>query len=232
MDMAYDGIFIKAQINEIKKQVLNEHIARINETSNKEVDIFIRKNGKNLILTLSANPNFPHILLSNTDSEKFLNPPAFCMLLRKYLQGGLIKDIKQIGGKVKTDFDASNYLERIVDIEIENINDFGEKKVYHLLIEIMGKYSNIIITDNDYIILDVRRDDEYAEGHIPGAINVANEDISDTEPSELPDKTQTIYVYCRSGNRSKQASEKLAALGYENIIEFGGIMDWTGDIEN
>ena len=85
--------------------------------------------------------------------------------------------------------------------------------------------------DSSYIILDVRRADEFAEGHIPGAINVANESIGATAPSELPDKEQTIYVYCRSGNRSKQAAEKLAALGYTNMIEFGKIIDWTGDVE-
>lgn len=83
----------------------------------------------------------------------------------------------------------------------------------------------------EYIILDVRRADEFAEGHIPGAINVANENIGDEEIAELPDKNQTIYVYCRSGNRSKQAAEKLVNLGYKNIIEFGGIIDWKGDIE-
>lgn len=82
-----------------------------------------------------------------------------------------------------------------------------------------------------YIILDVRRADEFAEGHIPGAINVANESIGTEAPVELPDKNQTIYVYCRSGNRSKQASEKLTAMGYTNIIEFGGIMSWTGEVE-
>ena len=89
----------------------------------------------------------------------------------------------------------------------------------------------IFETPGDYIILDVRRADEYAGGHIPGAINVANESINDTCPEELPDLNQTIYVYCRSGNRSKQASEKLVSLGYTNIIEFGGILDWTGEIE-
>ena len=83
----------------------------------------------------------------------------------------------------------------------------------------------------DYIILDVRRADEYAEGHIPGAINVANEDIGDEMPSELPNLDQVIYVYCRSGRRSKEASSKLAALGYTNIYEFGGILDWDGEIE-
>ncbi len=83
--------------------------------------------------------------------------------------------------------------------------------------------------DNSYIILDVRRADEFAQGHIPGAINVANESIGAEAPVELPDKNQLIYVYCRSGNRSKQAAEKLVALGYTNIVEFGGIIDWTGE---
>lgn len=95
----------------------------------------------------------------------------------------------------------------------------------------MDEAKDIFMTEGDYIILDVRRADEFAEGHIPGAINVANEDILNTEPTELPDKEQVIYVYCRSGNRSKQAAAKLAAMGYSNIIEFGGIMDWTGEIE-
>ena len=84
--------------------------------------------------------------------------------------------------------------------------------------------------DKDYIILDVRRPDEYAEKHIPGAINVPNEAIGNEEIPELPDKSQLIMVYCRSGNRSKQASEKLVALGYTNIVEFGGINSWTGDV--
>lgn len=85
--------------------------------------------------------------------------------------------------------------------------------------------------DGSYIILDVRRPDEFAAGHIPGAINVANESIGAVAPSELPDSNQLIYVYCRSGNRSRQAAEKLAALGYTNIVECGGILDWTGEIE-
>ena len=79
-----------------------------------------------------------------------------------------------------------------------------------------------------YIILDVRTPEEFAEKHIPGAINVANETIGTDEIPELPDKDQLILVYCRSGNRSKQASEKLVALGYTNIVEFGGINDWPG----
>ena len=84
--------------------------------------------------------------------------------------------------------------------------------------------------ESEYIILDVRRPDEFAAGHIPNAINVANEIISTAEIPELPDKDQLIMVYCRSGRRSKEASEKLVQLGYTNIVEFGGILDWTGEI--
>ena len=90
----------------------------------------------------------------------------------------------------------------------------------------------IMATEENYIILDVRTTEEFAEKHIPNAINIPNETIGSEELAELPDKNQLILVYCRSGNRSKQASEKLAALGYTNIYEFGGINNWTGELEN
>ena len=83
--------------------------------------------------------------------------------------------------------------------------------------------------ESGYIILDVRTAEEYSEKHIPGAINIPNETIGTEDIPELPDKEQLILVYCRSGNRSKQASEKLVKLGYTNIVEFGGINDWTGE---
>lgn len=84
-------------------------------------------------------------------------------------------------------------------------------------------------TEENYIILDVRTQEEFEEKHIPDAVCIPNETIGSDEIAELPDKDQLILVYCRSGNRSKQAAEKLAALGYTNIVEFGGIIDWTGE---
>jgi len=81
-----------------------------------------------------------------------------------------------------------------------------------------------------YVIVDVRRADEFASGHIPGAINIPNESIGETRPVELPNLDQLIMVYCRSGRRSKQAAGKLAALGYANIVEFGGINTWPGEV--
>ena len=83
--------------------------------------------------------------------------------------------------------------------------------------------------ETGYLLLDVRTAQEYGEKHIPGAINVANESIGTEDIPELPDKDQLILVYCRSGNRSKQASEKLVKLGYTNIVEIGGINSWPGE---
>ncbi len=83
--------------------------------------------------------------------------------------------------------------------------------------------------ESGYIILDVRTPEEFAEKHIPNAINVPNETIGTDEISALPDKDQMIMVYCRSGRRSKEAAEKLVKLGYTNIVEFGGIIDWKGE---
>ena len=88
--------------------------------------------------------------------------------------------------------------------------------------EMMGR-------DDGHVIVDVRRQDEYDAGHIPGAILIPNESIGCDSPEALPDYDQIILVYCRSGNRSRQAAEKLAAMGYTNIYEFGGINTWTGE---
>ena len=92
----------------------------------------------------------------------------------------------------------------------------------------MEEAEEMMKTEENYIILDVRTYEEYEEGHIPGAICIPNETIGSQEITQLKDKTQLIMVYCRSGNRSKQASQKLCELGYSNIVEFGGIIDWKG----
>lgn len=95
----------------------------------------------------------------------------------------------------------------------------------------MKEAKEIMVTENNYVILDVRTQEEYGDGHIPGAICIPNETIGTDEIVKLPDKDQLILVYCRSGNRSKQAAQKLVQLGYTNVVEFGGIRDWDGEIE-
>ena len=84
--------------------------------------------------------------------------------------------------------------------------------------------------DGTQIIVDVRTQEEYDSGHIPCAVCIPNESIGTEHPEELPDLDQVILVYCRSGNRSKQAAQKLFDMGYINVYEFGGINDWTGEV--
>ena len=103
----------------------------------------------------------------------------------------------------------------------------GDKKTYRQVSP--EEAAAMMEEETDYIILDVRTQEEYETAHIPGAICIPNETIGTEDIPELPDKDQLILVYCRSGNRSKQASEKLAKQGYTNIVEFGGINSWTGE---
>ena len=89
----------------------------------------------------------------------------------------------------------------------------------------------IMDIEEDYIILDVRTQEEYDQGHIPGAIVISHEEIAGKAEEVLTDKDQLILVYCRSGRRSKIAAEALVELGYTNIKEFGGIIDWPYEVE-
>lgn len=95
----------------------------------------------------------------------------------------------------------------------------------------MNDIEKIMNENENYIILDVRTIEEYNDGHIPNAICIPNETIDENVVNKLPNKEQLILIYCRSGNRSKQATIKLKDLGYLNLIEFGGIIDWPGEIE-
>ncbi len=95
----------------------------------------------------------------------------------------------------------------------------------------MEEAQEMMEKEKNYILLDVRTEEEFVQGHIPGAINIPNERISMQKLSELPDEEQLIMVYCRSGVRSKQAAQKLVKAGYHNITEFGGILDWPGETD-
>ena len=89
----------------------------------------------------------------------------------------------------------------------------------------------IMDSEEGYIILDARTQEEYDQGHIPGAIVISHEEIAEKAEEVLTDKDQLILVYCRSGRRSKIAAEALVELGYTNIKEFGGIIDWPYEVE-
>ena len=94
----------------------------------------------------------------------------------------------------------------------------------------MDEAKTLMEKEEGYILLDVRAKGEYESGYIPGAINIPLSDIDEKIISFLPDKSQMILVYCRSGNRSREASDKLSKLGYSNVLEIGGINAWKGEI--
>lgn len=99
-----------------------------------------------------------------------------------------------------------------------------KESAYH---KITAEEAKAMMDEGGVTVVDVRRADEYAAGHIPGSILVPVEGIRDTPPKELPDKDAVLLVHCRTGVRSKQASDRLAEMGYKNVYDFGGITDWT-----
>ena len=104
----------------------------------------------------------------------------------------------------------------------------GKSSTYEQITAEQAK--TIMDTEKDYAIIDARTEEEFAEGHIENAILIPEYEIANRAEKELPDKEQLILVYCRSGRRSKIASEELVKLGYINVKEFGGIIDWPYDI--
>ena len=106
--------------------------------------------------------------------------------------------------------------------------DGGNNATYEQITPQQAK--EIMDTEQEYIIIDARTEEEFAEGHIENAILIPEYEIAQRAEKELPDKEQLILVYCRSGRRSKIASEELIKLGYTNVKEFGGIIDWPYDI--
>ena len=120
---------------------------------------------------------------------------------------------------------AEEYFKLAAENGYEGIADPGWQSISQ------DKAKEMMAQDGGQIIVDVRRQDEYDAGHIPGAVLIPNESIGTEQPEELPDLDQIILIYCRSGNRSKQAAQKLADMGYRNVYEFGGINTWDGGIE-
>ena len=104
----------------------------------------------------------------------------------------------------------------------------SQENPYHQIT--MQEALEMMQAQTDHLILDVRTAEEYRSGHIPDAVNIPNETIGSSAIPNLPNKEQPLFVYCRSGNRSKQAASKLVKLGYTNVFEIGGISAWPGKI--
>ena len=109
----------------------------------------------------------------------------------------------------------------------DKAEDMTDKAAYQ---KISAEEAYEMLASQEVVVVDVRTREEYDGGHIPNAILVPNESIGDDMPEALPDKEATLLIYCRSGRRSKEASEKLLKLGYKSIYEFGGVIDWPYEL--
>ncbi len=140
--MPFDGITINCLVKELNKQLVGGRVDKIHQPERNEIVMHIRSIGSNYKLLLCANPSFPRVHITNTSKENPVAPPMFCMLLRKHLSGGKILGFEQVG------------FERVIKMNIESTDELGFKAVKTLVAEIMGKHSNIILTDADGKILD------------------------------------------------------------------------------
>ena len=138
--MAFDGLFTRAITHEIANSLYTGRISKIYQPSKYEILLHIRANGKNQKLILSAHPTYARLHLTNQSYDSPALPPMFCMLLRKHLEGGFIEKIEQID------------LERIIQITVRSRNEIGDESLKTLVIEIMGRHSNIILVDTKQTI--------------------------------------------------------------------------------
>ena len=109
----------------------------------------------------------------------------------------------------------------------KDTEDMTDKAAYQ---KISAEEAYEMMTSQEVVVVDVRTREEYESGHIENAVLVPNESIGSEMPEALPDKEATLLIYCRSGRRSKEAAQKLLALGYQNVYDFGGVIDWPYEL--
>lgn len=141
--MALDGIFLRGIVKELRNSIINGKVDKINQPEQDEIIIFIRNNSKNIKLLISSSPVYPKIHITDINKENPIKAPMFCMVLRKYLKGGKILGIEQIGS------------DRIIKLTFSNTDELGFNSIYNLYVEIMGRHSNItLVRDRDNMIMD------------------------------------------------------------------------------
>ncbi|HHV99996.1 MAG TPA: fibronectin/fibrinogen-binding protein [Clostridiaceae bacterium] len=170
--MAFDGIVVKSVVEELRERLKGGRIDKIFQPEKDEIILQVRSIGQNFKLILSANASYPRIHLTDLTKDNPLNPPVFCMVLRKHLSGGKILDI------------GFHDFERIVDLEVESINELGDVSTKKLIIEIMGRHSNIILVNNENRIIDAIK-------HVDNEISSVRE-VMPARPYMLPPSQDKI----------------------------------------
>ncbi|MFD2443462.1 NFACT family protein [Bacillus sp. CGMCC 1.16607] len=203
--MSFDGLFTKIMTEEISATLLGGRINKIYQPFKNEIILQIRANGKNHKLLLSAHPSYSRVQLTNESYENPSEPPMFCMLLRKHLEGAIIEDIYQIG------------LDRMVAIEVKGRNELGDISLKKLIIEIMGRHSNIILIDKEKnMILDSVKHVSYAvNSHraiLPGQPYVLPPSQDKLNPFEMEEIDVLKKIDFNAGKIDKQLVEQIAGI--------------------
>ncbi|WP_180850070.1 Rqc2 family fibronectin-binding protein [Bacillus sp. UMB0893] len=203
--MSFDGMFTYAITEELKKELENGRISKIHQPYKNELIFVIRANGGNHRLLLSAHPSYARIHLTTESYENPSEPPMFCMLLRKHLEGAVIEKIEQIE------------LERIIYIDVKGRNEIGDVTYKRLIIEVMGRHSNIILIDRDRnMILDsIKHISPAVNRHrtiMPGQEYVLPPEQNKLNPFEAEEETILKKIDFNSGKLDQQIMQQFAGI--------------------
>lgn len=217
--MSFDGIMVRAITWELQKSLLSGRIAKVYQPSEWELVFHIRAKGQNHRLLLSAHPAYPRLHLTEKATENPLSPPMFCMLMRKHLEGGVIQSFSQIG------------LERILHLDVKTRDELGDEVIRRLVVEIMGRHSNLILLDPDSnkIIDGIRRVGIGVSRHrqvLPGAIYEPPPPQDKKDPLETDRESFLRTIQWNEGRLDKQLLHRYMGLGPQlarEIVHQGGI---------
>ena len=217
--MAFDGFFVRKLVEEFNESILYSRINKINNLSNDEFIFSIRK-GKNLKLYVSANSSASRIQLTNNSYENPQTPSNFCSVLRKYLMGGIIEEINQINN------------DRIIKFKIKNFDELGYEKYYFLITELMGKHSNIILTNSDNIIIESLKNSyslEYSRSTISNMEYVLPPTVKKYNPFNFSEYSNLI---CDKNDKKFENKKEVYLNEPENIANKHTNIDSKSDTNN
>jgi predicted ribosome quality control (RQC) complex YloA/Tae2 family protein len=203
--MSFDGLFTRAITNELSSLLKGGRINKIHQPYKNEIILAVRANGVNHKLLLSAHPSYARVQITNEQYDNPNEPPMFCMLLRKHLEGSIIEEIKQVG------------LDRMIIFEVKGRNELGDISYKQLIIEIMGRHSNIIIVDkNRNVILDSIKHISFAvnthRAIMPGQEYIMPPKQEKLDPLESDTDDVLRSIDFNSGNLDKQLVASFAGI--------------------
>ncbi|WP_240375242.1 Rqc2 family fibronectin-binding protein [Bacillus piscicola] len=217
--MSFDGIMTRAVVHECSQTLMNGRITKIKQPYQSDLLLTVRANRTNYQLLLSANPSFARVHLTNAKLDNPSEPPMFCMMLRKHLESGFIREIRQHG------------MERIITFVIEGKDEIGDTSTKHLVVEIMGKHSNILLVDpeTNHILDSMKHIPPSVNRHrtiLPGRDYVAPPEQGKADPLTADDDTVLRKLDMNQGKLGRQLVHAFTGLSpqtAEEIIHRAGI---------